>query len=317
MDSPFVYIIIISFKNIEDTIETINSFLVQKYTNSKIIVCDNNIDVGIYNHLKKKFPALIFFYNPENPGWAKTNNDAILYAIQNHADYVILANNDISIEDANVLSLMVETAEETKTKHPDFLMGAKTNSYYERNQILNQGLFFFPFKKSFKHGFDLFSKNSELGFTNKEISYIDYPEGSFLLVSKGVFDTIGFFDENMFLYGEERDFAFRAWHKQIPSIINNAVTVFHKKSQSSIHNSSMKLYYYYRNFYYFIKKQKKTIPHYRCILWNILLMNLKNICSVGLHPSRYPDGIFKTLIALHWSIIDGFVSLRLGKKHYR
>jgi len=228
---------------------------------------------------------------------------------------LILANNDIFIEETDTLTLMIEAAEGFKMLHHDFLMGAKINSYYHRDQVLSRGLLFFPFKHSYKQS--SLRKKKDLEFFNKKISYIDYPEGSFLLISKGVFSTIGFFDEKMHLYGEERDFAFRAWKQGIPSVNNNSITIFHKLSRSTIHNSSLKLYYYYRNFYYFIKKHKKNISRHSCLSWSFFLVNIKTMGSVIMHPSKYPDSTLKTLIALHWSILDGFIFTRMGKKHYQ
>jgi GT2 family glycosyltransferase len=291
LKNPRVSIIILNWNGWKDTIECLESLYQIDYTNFNVIVVDNNstddsiekikkycngeikIQSKLLNYQTKNKPIKIVNYNEkeliglskeknhynlesykkltiieniENYGFAKGNNIAIKYCINKlNSDYILLLNNDIVV-DKKFLNHLIKVAEEDEKIG---ILGSTVYSYNYPNCILSAGM-----KLNWKRGTVkmLGFKEMDIG-QFKDISKVDYVDGSNMLITRGVFEKIGYLNPDYFLYWEETDFCVRT-HKANYGVVNvyNA-KVWHKLGSSTKKVSGSYEYFMTRNMFWFMK----------------------------------------------------------------
>lgn len=83
---------------------------------------------------------------------------------------------------------------------------------------------------------------------------VDFISGTVMLIKKEVFEEIGYFNEDYFLYYEDVDFCQRAKQKGFSLIVNPNAVITHSASTSVGKNSPAMLYYMSRNHLLFQEK---------------------------------------------------------------
>ena len=230
-----VGIVILDYNNPNDTINCIESVI--KYTPQdlyKIIVVENGSNnntisiitsyikgksnYGIYNYGKDwpySLPIISLLISNSNDGYAEGNNKALrLFEKDPQIDKILILNNDILfIED--VISRLIVYSE----KKPDigiispilYKKDSKTIDYNSARYDYKKLQFFWDYLFAFKDFFGIIKKyernkcillhNPEC--MNNEYVNIDLPSGSCMMINKELFKSIGYFDNNTFLYFEE------------------------------------------------------------------------------------------------------------------
>lgn len=196
---------------------------------------------------------LVIIKNGENLGYAGGNNVGIRYALTCGFDYVLILNNDTVIHCDCVRNL-------TKRSHIKKRLGVtggKIFFYQDPSRLQSVGA-----KMNLHTGINPAIGNGEKDRGQyDDLSGIDYVPGAMMLISRAVFEEIGLFDEDFFLYGEEVDFCYRARIAGFDIQIEPEARIWHKVSASSGSGfSETYLYYSTRNSLLFMKK------HYRSSL---------------------------------------------------
>ncbi|GAA0083796.1 glycosyltransferase family 2 protein [Clostridium sp. CTA-7] len=242
-EKPLVYIILVNYNGVEDTIECIKSLNKIKYDNYKIVIVDNNSNKKDVEILSKQSGFKLFTLE-ENIGFAGGNNVGIEFAMKNKADYVLLLNNDTVVE-GDFLCKLVETVESDKN------IGAVGGKifYFDNKEVLwYAGAKINKFNGKTKHeGVD--EVDSEKYSIQKETDYIT---GCMMLVSRDVLEKVGMMDDSYFLYYEETDWNVRIRHAGYKLIYNPESIIYHKISKSTKSLNYIMVCYYDRNSYYFI-----------------------------------------------------------------
>lgn len=296
-----VYIIVLNWNNIHDTIETIDSLNNQDYSNHEIIIVDNNSNLKVKEELKRNFPNIVQIENQMNYGYTGGNNIGIKYALENNADIVIIANNDILIEDKSTISKIVQIFDKFNGKIS--IIGPKLMDYYNRTLVQEEGTTIFR-SESDPYFYNQYMKEDRT--LSDTIKYFDGVPGAFMAVKKEVFEMIGFFDDKLFMYGDETDFCYRAWVKKCYSAIDCNILVYHKGSNSSQIVSPNTAYYKTRNLLYLIKKHKLTNKYYRFFLKKYYIGTICEIIRQIITMSKsmefvlaelrgFTDGIFNNM----------------------
>ena len=98
-----------------------------------------------------------------------------------------------------------------------------------------------------------------------------------MLVRREVFEKVGTFDENYFLYVEDTDLCYRTNKAGFKIVVTPKSKIFHKVNNSTKNNHSLlPLYYTTRNRLYFAKKNfKKTF--YLTLAYMSIVMIIKSI----------------------------------------
>jgi len=311
-NSASVYVIILNWNHKDDLIETIESFNKQDYLNLTLVISDNGSTDDSIDTVKKKFTDIVVIENNENLGWAAGNNVGIQYALDNNAEYILLANNDLYIENKRVLSTLVSNIEQLKNKNVR-IIGAKVNYYKPKEKLHNNGwIMFLKFENNGRF-INVFRKNF-----NKNISenfrVVDYVSGCFMLINSELFKKIGLIDESFFIYAEEAEFSYRAWMAGYASVINKDITIYHKVSATNKIGSPFSMYLRTRNLNYFLKKHKKTIPNYYFYKRKYFIEVIKQLINIILFPTRFEGKRYEVFRATCMGLYHGILNKNLGNK---
>jgi GT2 family glycosyltransferase len=234
-----VHIITLNWNNEGDTIECVKSLEKIDYGNYKIIVVDNGSSDESVFKIKKQFPEIKIIKNKNNLGFAGGNNIGIKYAINNEADYVLLINNDTTVE-KDFLNKLVEAGEADEKAG---ILGSKICYYDEPKIIWSAGGDINWLKNKGAHiGLDEID-NGQYDKT-KEVNYLT---GCCVLIKREVIEKIGALSEDYFLYYEDTDFTLRAKNAGYKSVYVPSSKIYHKVSRSTKPGSSSYIYYHTRN----------------------------------------------------------------------
>ncbi|HEY6504018.1 MAG TPA: glycosyltransferase family 2 protein [Chitinophagaceae bacterium] len=271
MNDPKVYIVILNYKQWEDSRDCLNSVLHSAYTNFSVLLVDNNSGNDSLGHLAEwlknntisvkhlllakggidapllfsDFPKVVFFQNNKNEGFAAGNN-LVLRFLQEENAYVWLLNPDMIVKE-NTLGELVSFAER---QSPGSIIGAEVRSYSG-----NQGLFFYGGGKV-----NFISATVTLIKGPAKASGLDYISGGCLFMHAGNFKRLGLLPEEYFLYWEETDWCYKA-KQQNYKLLVCPTAICYDKISTVIGKGFMSDYYYARNGLLFISKyRKKNIP---------------------------------------------------------
>ena len=239
MPKKNVHIIVLNWNGKDDTIECVESLQEINYDNYKIIVVDNGSEDDSVFEIKKNFPRIKIIENKKNLGFAGGNNIGMKYAMENEADYVLLINNDTTV-DENFLTELVKIGESNKKIGA---LGSKIYFHSEPNRIWFAGGKVNWLKNKGTHlGLD----EIDNGQYNK-ISEVDYLTGCCLLVKREVIEKIGVLAEDYFLYYEDTDFSARVKNAGYKIMYVPKSKIYHKISRSTKPGSPSYIYYHVRN----------------------------------------------------------------------
>lgn len=179
----------------------------------EVIVVDNNSTDRIESKeiANKIIPNVIFIENKTNGGYGSGNNVGI---VASSAPIVLIMNPDVRLfkpifkdailkyDQISNLALLGMTQYES--------LGKKGNSYLPLGHSLGNLLRYLYYKKKDKY--------------NPKYMFIS---GACFFIRKSMFDQIGCFDENIFLYGEEYDINYRLRGKNFDIIYDNTLGYIH------------------------------------------------------------------------------------------
>lgn len=219
MREPLVYIVLVNWNGLEDTLECLRSLNEISYKNYKIVVVDNGSNNNQANVIKKKFPYIELIKNKRNEGFVVANNQGIELALKNGADYILLLNNDTVVEQ-NFLNILINHAERNR----DVGILSPKILYFNSNEIWSMGC-----KISYLTGFSIKigkGKNSE---NYNEVIKPDFVSGCAMLIKKEVVEEIGSLDPIYFAYYEDVDYCFRAKRASYKVTLIPETVIWHKK----------------------------------------------------------------------------------------
>lgn len=259
-----VFIIILHFGNSAVTKTCINSILKYEKNYREIIIVDNSS-----NFIQKYSNKITIIKNSNNLGYGRGMNVGIRYALSKKATHIFLLNNDIRFTQP-VLQSLIEVLDMNKKKG---IVGPAIKFKRQGKTIYDLGGKINP----------LFGRTSHVEveiLLSKDHYKVDYISGCSMLIKKEVFETIGFFDEQFFLYYEDVDFCLRAKQRGYERVICSSVSVIHKLSSSIGKNSKVALYHQTKSALLFGKKyfHMRQIFHTLFILAQSIYISLK-------HPS--------------------------------
>jgi len=275
MPHPKVFIIILNWNGLKDTLECLESVFKLDYPNFEVIVVDNGSTDNSVEVIRKAYPQVILIENKENLGYAEGNNVGIRYALKHGADYVWLLNNDTVVE-ADVLIKLVTTAESS----PKIGLASPVIYYYNKpDKVQFCGSYIDKKRKTivYFHQIDDIQKSEKLDHICLW--------GTALLVKKSVIMKIGYLNEEFFAYWEDTEYSVRALEAGFKNIIVISSKVYHKKPLPESKKILSIHYYYYmtRNEYFFwmglLKKHEKLFYFRRYIA--------KVINQIGNHRRPY------------------------------
>ena len=245
-----VYIILLNYNSADDTIECIESIKENETKiNYEIIVVDNKSQDNSIQKLEK-VSNIKLIKSDKNNGFASGNNMGIKYAIENGAQYVLLLNNDTTIE-KNAISILVKQLE----NHNELGIISSRIMYYDNKELINYcGGDINWLKATSIHN------NYKQKFNNniEKFFYTNFITGCCMLIKKEVFEKVGYLPEEYFMYYEDVDFCIKVKEAEYKLGIDTSSVIYHKVSSSSGgEDSPFSIQWGTRNRIIFINKYKK------------------------------------------------------------
>ena len=305
----YTAVIILNYNNVPDTVDCVNSILEHNTAPVKFIIVDNGSVVKDTSKQLKSFceekfgdnclvlndrsarssmdlPLCTLILSATNDGYARGNNKGLEVAFKDETiSHIIILNNDVEFESDIIPELVSRYA---SLDNPGILTPLLHNRKKEEHNCARS----FPDNWDIILPYLLFNRNYRSVISDRrkkqmiimnnpdclkeDYFEIDVPSGSFMFIGRDLFQSVGGFEKDTFLYYEEvilcRRLARLGKHNYcIPSL-----SAFHKGAGST--SKSGNVFLQKCNIesadVYFRKESKLTLPQHAAwaltkILWNI------------------------------------------------
>jgi GT2 family glycosyltransferase len=216
----------------------------------EIIVMDNNSQDNSCEMMKQRFPSVKLIENKENSGFPKGNNIGVAAA---KGEYICILNPDTVV------------AEDTFTKVLAFAQKQKDLGIVGVKLIDGTGNFLPESKRGIPTPFVAFTKITGLykifpktfgeyyaqHLLENETGKVDILVGAFMLMKRDLYNEIGGFDENCFMYSDDIDLSYMALKKGKSNYYFHETSVIHYKGESTVKDETyMKRFQEAMNFFY-------------------------------------------------------------------
>lgn len=222
---------------------------------TEIIVVDNASDDGSVELIREKFPEVNLISNPTNLGFSRANNIGLKTA---SGKYFLLINPDTLVAE-DTFEKMIKFFEENADAG---LAGCK---------ILNpDGSLQLACRRSFPGPWTSFTKVTGLSnlfpssklFARYNLTYLDENQtyevdaisGSFMMMKREVYEKIGGFDEEFFMYGEDLDLCYRIQKAGFKVFYVHTTQIIHYKGESTKRSNLDETKIFYNAMHLFVKK---------------------------------------------------------------
>jgi GT2 family glycosyltransferase len=231
---PRVSIIILNWNGLQDTMECLESLKKITYPNYEVIVVDNGSDGEDPGILRERFGDYVrVIENDQNYGFSEGNNIGIRDALKRRTDYVLLLNNDTTV-DMDFLTELVLVGE----SHSQIgLLGPKIYFYREPTRIWFAG-----------GKISLRSPNSNRGQGQidkgqfDQVICVDFLSGSCMIIRRNVLESVGLLDPIYFFGLEDIDISLRATQAGFCNVFVPASRIWHKVYRSGVKNRNIPYY---------------------------------------------------------------------------
>lgn len=236
----------------------------------EIIVADNDEEKTIEKVLIEAFPFVSYIKSPGNVGFGAGNNIGVA---KSRGKYLFFLNPDTKIalktidrlvafldryKDAGVVAPLILD----QNKKPYDIQGTT-----ELNPII--ALFVLTFLNKYFPQNPISHRYFLRDWDREHARRVDVVPGAAFVVRKDVFERVGGFDEEFFLYFEETDFCRRVKQLEIGVYLDPKVKVVHLGGKSTSQNRRRKNIFAQSRFYYF----KKHFGLFSAIVVHIMTMH--------------------------------------------
>lgn len=226
-----VYIILVNWNGWQDTVECLASLLNLKYSNFRVVVCDNGSNDESFDQIKNWAddhtgscaeyprtyaeaggaldvdPMLTLIRIEDNLGFAGGNNVGLRYALaRGDAGFCWLLNNDTVVEPDTLTHLVARMQEDPLVG----MCGSSIYLYRDHARIHALGGGYYCRWIGLPWHYGRFSSRGTVINQQQAETRMNYVEGASMLVSRQFIEQVGLLSEDYFLYFEEADWAIRA-----------------------------------------------------------------------------------------------------------
>ena len=224
--------IIVNWNDKDVIVECIQSLLDQNRNEIDIIVSDNGSKDDSVNFIRKHFPSIKIIENGKNLGFGSAVNRGLGLA---KGDYFLFLNSDLKLHSKCVgeLAKVLENDTNVGGTIPKILYIDQQNTINSLGVLINYTGIAYP---------------NLLG--QKDSGYQEPFEsacGGIFMLRREVYETVGGFDEDLFLYHEDHDLSWRirlaGWHlKVVPQAImhhhykfNKGILKYYSSEKNRLH----------------------------------------------------------------------------------
>lgn len=260
-------IVILNYNSYKLTIECVESILKSKIE-TKIVIVDNNSTDKSYEILNNKikyYEDVEILLSKENGGYSKGNNYGIKF-LENKVNYILILNPDVTIFDKKSVDKCMEVLKKDQNIGCVSPIGLINNQLIIENiswklpkikeEILAISSLYNKFYSPLTYDKFLIKRLGDILY-----SEVDVLPGSFLMFETKILQEINNFDENVFLYCEEK-------------IISQKLKKINKRKALILNE------FYYHNHSHKKQDLKNKKFHLKC-LFDSKVYYLKNYCNLN------------------------------------
>lgn len=265
--NPAVRVVILNYNESSYTIDLVKQLEKQTYPSLEILVVDNASRPEEQEVLKLLPENVITLYSTENLGYARGNNMGIVEKTGKTADYHLILNNDLIIEDADFVKKLVQGmllnpgAAASSPLVDTVAVNKPLEEQIQVRRILSADKMFklavplfTPFIKNLTH---YFQYRDQMPFVNK-YTVCDSINGAAFMIDAAFVEEYGGLDEGTFLYYEEIILGRKILEAKRTCLLNGYTSVKHLQgvstgSNAKTINRKMEVYKYQSALYYLKK----------------------------------------------------------------
>lgn len=232
---PDVSVLIVSYRVREDLARCLESLRdLDGEARAEIVVLDNDSGDGTLAMLRDRFPEVVTIDAGENVGFGRGVNRA---ADRASGRYLLLLNPDTVVEPG-----MVDALLDAAARHPGAgLIGGRTlrddggleaSSAWAAPSLRSVACFAAGLTALFPT-VPACNPEAMVGWDRDDEREVDVVTGALLLVSRPVWDELGGFDHDFFMYAEDIDLALRARNAGYRPIVTPSAVAVHTVGASS------------------------------------------------------------------------------------
>ncbi len=196
--TPLIYIVTPVFNDPDHTLQFLQSFAKQTYTNFKVVIVDNSTNTETQEAVKSKFPDTILIKGKPEYWWSAGTNKGVQLGLKDNVDYILTVNDDVELSKNYLESLVKEVVQEPKA-----LIGSKILDIKKYSKI------WYLVGTMDKKSGDLEHVTKLAG--DKTLNESQWLTGMGVLVPVSAFEQVGLYDEKDFPhYFGDADFSLRA-----------------------------------------------------------------------------------------------------------
>lgn len=260
-----VSIIIVNYNTCRMTCECIDSIVEKtKDVEYEIILVDNASTDGSKEFFEKD-SRIRYIYSERNGGFGYGNNIGMKLA---KGKYFFLLNSDTLLVNNAIKEFFDYAEKDNKKRVYGCYLQAPDGTY-------GCSFFYFPALtiKAFVIRFLKLKKKVTTDFLAKEVEVIS---GTDMFFERDVYDQLGGFDENIFLYGEESEWQYRMLKKGYHSFLIPYPQIIHFGGQS-MEESSDKMAIRWKSHFYILKKHMHYPTYVLARVYYCSIGNLRSL----------------------------------------
>jgi len=284
--------ILVNYNTLKLTNEAINSIL-NSFCNKdfEIIVVDNASTDGSKEFFENiEIENFIYIYNDNNVGFGKANNIGFKYS---HGEYIYILNNDTLLHTKDIENIVLEKFNKyynlgvltTKVQYEDgtlqpnvqnftslktvVLRLLKVGQFVRSNKLLLNLFIHLPLKPKFiKTYLENFDKE-------RKEEFIDWASGCSLIFKREVYEQLGGFDENFFMYTEDEELCYRVQQSGYKILYTPDILITHFEGKSNTNKNINEFLVKTKvesEFYYYKKHFPNNLIKLRMIYYSLSLL---------------------------------------------
>jgi len=223
--SPRVIVQLLSWNQVDEVMDCLESFSCINYPNYEIILVDNGSNDNTVQAVRRKFPHVFVIANKENLGFCKANNIGFEYSLKKGFDYLLLLNTDVKA----LPNLIHELVKVMQSDPKIGIAGAKNllmeNPAYMWGQYgkVTWGPMLVKIIGRFEPDENI----------NKPPKDVDWVICNGCMMSRAALEKVGGFDENFWQCNEDVDWSYRARKAGFRVVYVDTAAILHKGGSSA------------------------------------------------------------------------------------
>ena len=218
--------------------------------NGEIIVIDNNSSDDSCAMMKQRFPKVKLMQNTVNLGFPKGNNIGVSQAT---GEYICILNPDTVVAEDTFVKVLAFAKKENNFG----IIGVKlidgTGNFLPESKrgIPTPFVAFTKITGLYKVFPKTFGKYYAEHLNENQTGKVEILVGAFMFMKRELYNEVGGFDENCFMYSDDIDLSYLALKNGKSNYYFHETTVIHYKGESTIKDGTyMKRFQEAMNFFY-------------------------------------------------------------------